>query len=123
MPQPNAAMLTYYATSAPEYNSACLKPERQGDLRATERRLAPLFRGATVLEVACGTGYRKQFIAPVAEHVVAVNASPEHSQRSIRRFLVFAYAQVKAARISKRPGAAACLRRSSGVAGQSLCRR
>ena len=68
---------SYYASRAPEYDQVYLKPERQADLRDIERWLAPLFAGATVLEVACGTGYWTQFIAQSAAHVTAIDTSLE----------------------------------------------
>lgn len=68
---------SYYSSRAPEYDDVYLKPERQPDLRAIEQWLAPAFAKATVLEVACGTGYWTQFIAAAAERVVGVDASPE----------------------------------------------
>jgi SAM-dependent methyltransferase len=70
-------MQDYYAARAPEYDRIYLKPERQDDLRQIERWLPPIFAGASVLEVACGTGYWTQFIAPVATQVVAVDAAPD----------------------------------------------
>jgi SAM-dependent methyltransferase len=70
-------MQDYYAARAPEYDRIYAKPERQDDLRQIERWLLPLFAGASVLEVACGTGYWTQFIAPVATQVVAVDAAPD----------------------------------------------
>jgi SAM-dependent methyltransferase len=73
----NSAMQSYYAARASEYDSIYLKPERQADLRAIERWLPPIFDGANVLEVACGTGYWTQFIAPRAAHVLAVDSAPE----------------------------------------------
>lgn len=68
---------SYYAARAGEYDKVYLKPERQADLRAIEAWLPRLFRDATVLEVACGTGYWTRFIAPVAARVVAIDASHE----------------------------------------------
>jgi SAM-dependent methyltransferase len=70
-------MQDYYAARAQEYDQIYAKPERQADLRALEAWLAPHFAGASVLEVACGTGYWTQFIAPVAARVVAIDAAPE----------------------------------------------
>lgn len=70
-------MQDYYAARAPEYDRIYAKPERQQDLRQIERWLPPRFAGASVLEVACGTGYWTQFIAPVARQVVAVDAAPD----------------------------------------------
>ncbi len=73
--QPN--MQTYYAARAAEYDRIYLKPERQTDLRAIEQWLAPKFAGRSVLEIACGTGYWTQFIAPVAARVLALDAAAE----------------------------------------------
>lgn len=70
-------MQDYYAARASEYDQIYLKPERQNDLRQIEQWLPPIFAGSTVLEVACGTGYWTQFIAPVASRVVAVDGAPE----------------------------------------------
>ncbi|HEY2560202.1 MAG TPA: class I SAM-dependent methyltransferase [Caldimonas sp.] len=70
-------MQSYYAARAGEYDSVYQKPERQADLRDIERWLPPVLSGATVLEVACGTGYWTRFIAPVASSVVAVDSAPE----------------------------------------------
>ena len=68
---------SYYRSRAPEYDQVYLKPERQTDLRDIERWLPENFAGATVLEVACGTGYWTRFIAQSAARVVAVDTSPE----------------------------------------------
>lgn len=72
-----AQMQSYYAARASEYDEVYLKPERQADLRVMERWLPPHFSGASVLEVACGTGYWTQFIATAAARVVALDMSPE----------------------------------------------
>lgn len=70
-------MQDYYAARAPEYDAIYLKPERQADLRAIEAWLPPIFEGARVLEVACGTGYWTQFIEPVASSILAVDAAAQ----------------------------------------------
>ncbi len=70
-------MQDYYAARAHEYDGIYRKPERQADLRAIEAWLPPIFAGARVLEVACGTGYWTQFIAPVAASVLALDSAPE----------------------------------------------
>jgi ubiquinone/menaquinone biosynthesis C-methylase UbiE len=70
-------MQSYYAARASEYDRIYLKPERQADLRQIEVWLPSLLSGATVLEVACGTGYWTQFIAPVAASIVALDSAPE----------------------------------------------
>jgi ubiquinone/menaquinone biosynthesis C-methylase UbiE len=70
-------MKSYYATRAQEYDKVYLKPERQADLRAIEQWLPPLFSGQSVVEIACGTGYWTQFIAPVANNILAIDAAAE----------------------------------------------
>lgn len=67
----------YYSARAPEYDRVYAKPERQADLRAIEQWLPSLFAGHSIIEVACGTGYWTQFLAPVASEVLAMDASPE----------------------------------------------
>jgi ubiquinone/menaquinone biosynthesis C-methylase UbiE len=67
----------YYSLRAGEYDQIYAKAERQTDLRAMERWLPPLLAGCEVLEVACGTGYWTQFLAPVAQRVVAIDAAAE----------------------------------------------
>lgn len=62
---------TYYAKRAREYEQVYDKPERQRELAWLRERIPKLFRGRTVLEVACGTGYWTQYIAPAAKHVYA----------------------------------------------------
>jgi ubiquinone/menaquinone biosynthesis C-methylase UbiE len=64
-------MAQYYAKRAAVYEQVYDKPERQHELEWLRNRIPEIFRGRTVLEVACGTGYWTQFIAPVAHHVYA----------------------------------------------------
>ncbi len=71
------SLRAYYAARAPEYDRVYDKPERQADHQAIRQWLSPLFRGARVLEVACGTGWWTQCIAPVAAAVVALDAARE----------------------------------------------
>jgi ubiquinone/menaquinone biosynthesis C-methylase UbiE len=73
-------MHAYYAARAPEYDRIYLKPERQPDLRAIEAWLPTVFTGRSLLEIACGTGYWTQFIAPVAPRILALDAAPETLQ-------------------------------------------
>ena len=77
MPDKDSSMQSYYAARAAEYDRIYQKPERQADLRAIERWLPPKFAGARVLEIACGTGYWTQFIAPAAAQVLALDAAAE----------------------------------------------
>ena len=78
-------MQSYYAARAGEYDRVYQKKERQSDLRQIEQWLPSLLSGATVLEVACGTGYWTQFIAPVASVVVAIDSAPETLQIAQQR--------------------------------------
>jgi demethylmenaquinone methyltransferase/2-methoxy-6-polyprenyl-1,4-benzoquinol methylase len=71
------ATQSYYAARAPEYDQVYLKPERQADLAAIRQWLPSRFAGASVIEVACGTGYWTQFISKVAANVLALDAAPE----------------------------------------------
>ena len=70
-------MQSYYAARAVEYDAVYEKPERQADLRQIEQWLPSVLSGRRVLEVACGTGYWTQFLAPVASSIVAVDSSAE----------------------------------------------
>ena len=70
-------MIEYYAARAKEYDRVYLKPERQTDLRSIEKWVATKFQNEGVLEIACGTGYWTQFIAPVATHVLAIDGALE----------------------------------------------
>jgi ubiquinone/menaquinone biosynthesis C-methylase UbiE len=67
----------YYSARAREYDRVYLKPERQADLRNIEHWLQSVFKGHYLLEVACGTGYWTQFLAPVVQALLAIDASPE----------------------------------------------
>ena len=81
-----ARMESYYASRAPEYDAVYLKPERQQDLRAIEAWLPSIFaKNTTLLEVACGTGYWTQFLAPLVSRLVGLDASPETLQIARRR--------------------------------------
>ena len=62
---------SYYSKRAREYEQVYEKPERQRELAWLRKRIPNLYRGRTVLEVACGTGYWTQHIAPAAKRVYA----------------------------------------------------
>ena len=62
---------SYYSKRAAEYEQVYRKPERQQELEWLRRRVPEILRGRTVLEVACGTGYWTQYIAPAAKRVYA----------------------------------------------------
>jgi demethylmenaquinone methyltransferase/2-methoxy-6-polyprenyl-1,4-benzoquinol methylase len=68
---------SYYASRAGEYDAIYRKPERQPDLREIEQWLPALLRARRILEIACGTGYWTQFLAPVASSIVAIDSAEE----------------------------------------------
>lgn len=70
-------MQDYYALRALEYDDIYQKPERQADLREIETWLPTRFERASVLEIACGTGYWTQFIAGSASEVLALDSASE----------------------------------------------
>ena len=70
-------LAVYYARRAPEYERVYDKPERQSDLAALKARLRSMFRGRRVLELACGTGYWTEVIAPDAAGVTALDINEE----------------------------------------------
>ena len=67
----------YYARRAAEYERIYAKPERQANLASLRSRIAALFAGRSVLEVACGTGYWTAVIAPQAKAITAIDAAEE----------------------------------------------
>lgn len=73
MSLPNDDLTTYYAQRAAEYEAIYAKPERQADLKAAAGMLQDIFRGKTVLEIACGTGYWTQKIAETAANILATD--------------------------------------------------
>jgi ubiquinone/menaquinone biosynthesis C-methylase UbiE len=77
MPQPDAELSAYYAARAGEYERIYDKPERQADLARLRQLIPGYFVDRAVLEIACGTGYWTQFIAPVALKVTAIDINPE----------------------------------------------
>jgi demethylmenaquinone methyltransferase/2-methoxy-6-polyprenyl-1,4-benzoquinol methylase len=67
----------YYAARAPYYDAVYEKPERREDIAFLRNYLPSVFAGRAVLEVACGTGYWTQFIAPAARAMSATDATAE----------------------------------------------
>jgi demethylmenaquinone methyltransferase/2-methoxy-6-polyprenyl-1,4-benzoquinol methylase len=70
-------MQAYYAARAPYYDAVYLKPERRADIAFLVDHLPQRFARRSVLEIACGTGYWTQHIAPVAVRVVAIDGTAE----------------------------------------------
>ncbi|MBK9243414.1 MAG: methyltransferase domain-containing protein [Burkholderiales bacterium] len=77
MKSADTSMREYYAARAPIYDEVYLRPERQADLAELRQRIAVWFAGRGVLEVACGTGWWTQFIAPAAAQMTAFDALAE----------------------------------------------
>ncbi len=67
-------MQSYYAARAPYYDDVYEKPERREDIAFLRQHLPAIFAGRRVLEVACGTGYWTQHIAPAASAMTATDA-------------------------------------------------
>ena len=77
MPQSDRQLTVYYAARAAECERIYDKPERQDDLQRLRALIPAYFAGRSVLEIACGTGYWTQFIAPLASSVTALDINPE----------------------------------------------
>lgn len=73
----DAELVAYYRRRAREYEAIYAKPERQPDLAVLRERIPALYEGQRVLEVACGTGYWTEAIAPRARDLVAVDLAEE----------------------------------------------
>ena len=67
----DAGLKDYYDKRSREYERIYDRPERQAELAWLRERIPALLAGRDVLEIACGTGYWTQFIAPAARHVHA----------------------------------------------------
>lgn len=77
MTSADATMKAYYAARAPYYDAVYDKPERRADIAFLKAFLSSRFAQRSVIEVACGTGYWTQCIAPVAAAMVATDATAE----------------------------------------------
>lgn len=78
-------MQAYYRERAPVYDRVYAYPERQDDLRWLETYIPQQFHGLDVIEIAAGTGYWTQFIAPVARSMLATDATAEPLQQVKQR--------------------------------------
>ena len=77
MTHASADMHAYYAARAAYYDAVYLKPERQADIAFLAEHLPQRLAGRRVLEVACGTGYWTQHIAPRAATMVATDGTAQ----------------------------------------------
>jgi SAM-dependent methyltransferase len=81
----DSSMHAYYRSRATYYDRVYDIPERQEDLRILKQKVSDTFVNRDVLEIACGTGYWSQFIAPIASQLTATDASPEVIQIAGKR--------------------------------------
>lgn len=77
MTHASAEMHAYYAARAPYYDAVYLKPERREDIAFLSSYLPSRLSGRTVLEVACGTGFWTQHIAPSALKLLSTDGTAE----------------------------------------------
>jgi len=70
-------MHAYYAARAPYYDAVYLKPERRDDIAFISSHLPSRLKARAVLEVACGTGYWTQYIAPATRTMTATDGTAE----------------------------------------------
>jgi demethylmenaquinone methyltransferase/2-methoxy-6-polyprenyl-1,4-benzoquinol methylase len=70
-------LAAYYAKRAAAYERIYERPERRADVAWLCARLGKLFAGCSVLELACGTGWWTEAIAPHAASVAAFDVSDE----------------------------------------------
>ena len=69
----SAELRAYYTARAPYYDAVYLKPERREDILFLSAHLPARFSGRAVIEVACGTGYWTQHIAPAVSGMVSTD--------------------------------------------------
>jgi ubiquinone/menaquinone biosynthesis C-methylase UbiE len=77
MTHTSTEMQAYYAARAPYYDAVYLKPERANDIAFLPHHLSSRLANRSVLEVACGTGFWTQHIAPHAQRLVATDGTAE----------------------------------------------
>lgn len=80
MTHASAEMRAYYAARAPYYDAVYLKPERRDDIAFLASHLPSRFKARAVLEVACGTGFWTQHIAPATRSMTATDGTAEPLQ-------------------------------------------
>src|SRR4051812_21752175 len=81
------AMRAYYRERAPEYDLLYAVPAYQDDLATLRSWLEPHVVGASVLEVAAGTGYWTEAAAPFARDITATDCNVETLAVAARRRL------------------------------------
>jgi SAM-dependent methyltransferase len=84
-PSASGTLGEYYQQRAEEYDEVYRKPERQSDLAELKRLLPSLVTGRHVLEIAAGTGYWTQVLAPAAATITATDLNAETLAVAARR--------------------------------------
>ena len=77
MEKVNLNQIEYYASRAGEYEKIYEKPERQANLEKIKVKLKKWFKGQTVYEIACGTGYWTQIISESAQAITATDINDQ----------------------------------------------
>lgn len=67
----------YYRQRAEEYEQVYQKPERQNDLKNLRKWLPHQLLGLDLLEIACGTGYWTNILAPSTQRITAIDVNEE----------------------------------------------
>jgi SAM-dependent methyltransferase len=108
-------MVRYYARRAGEYERVYDTPAWQPALAEIRRRIADVFAGRRVFEVACGTGYWTAEVARVAASVRATDVNEETLE--IARARSWPRANVTFARADAYAASTAGLAFDAGLAG------
>lgn len=80
-------MQQYYRARAPEYDLFYKVPDRLDELAQLNAWLVERAKGRTILEIAAGTGYWTEVVAPVAKAVTATDYNPETLKLAAKRRL------------------------------------
>lgn len=70
-------MIEYYKKRAQEYEEIYAKPERQKSIEECKLYLRNIFKGRSLLEIACGTGFWTVEIAKTAKSIHATDINQE----------------------------------------------
>ena len=81
----DTAIQDYYRERAPVYDEVYAYPERQADVTQLQEIIPALLADQQLLEVAAGTGYWTQYIAPVVKHHTAIDFTPQALARLEQR--------------------------------------
>ena len=79
--------IQYYRARAPEYEQWFYRHKREwfAELAMLKSFLQDESPGGDILELACGTGLWTRHLVPLAQHITAVDASPETLELNRRR--------------------------------------